>query len=150
MPIFKTTHNILKKYDEDELFNPNWMDSNKLQLPSTKKWDYKRELTIEDVSVWELIYESTDGKGLYVAWDPQAEFYMLTAGTDKLAPIRWVNGTPYYDRLVETYYGINAAEQVLKRAIELEIPVQARSIWVSEDEFLAMSSEKTKTSTYLL
>ncbi len=78
MPQFRTTYNILTKSDEDELFDPNWMDSDKIILPPRVEWDYSRELQIEDVNIWEIIYQQGGGIGLYAAWDPFAEFYMLT------------------------------------------------------------------------
>ena len=49
MPFFKSTYNILKRPDEDEVFDPNWMDSDTLKLPKHKEWDYGRQMYIEDV-----------------------------------------------------------------------------------------------------
>ena len=78
MPFFKTTYNILTKPWEDEAWDDNWMNSDTLILPPKKDWDYKRELTIEDVSLWEVIYQQGGGLALYASWDPYAEFYLIT------------------------------------------------------------------------
>ena len=80
MPFFKTTYNILVRPGEDELFDPNWMNSDKMILPPKKDWDYSRELQIEDIHIWEVLYEASGGIGIYAAWDPFAEFYMFTTG----------------------------------------------------------------------
>jgi hypothetical protein len=38
MPIFKFAHNTLTTPWEDEVFDSNWMDSDKLVLPPKKDW----------------------------------------------------------------------------------------------------------------
>jgi len=129
MPFFKTTHNILTAVDEDELFNPNWMDSDKLILPPKKDWDYNREMQIEDVNVWEVLYQASGGIGVYAAWDPFAEFYMLTTGWLPRKEHQTIN-----DKIIETYYGPKAQNQVYNRAKELGIPLKINSVWVDEDK----------------
>jgi hypothetical protein len=52
---FKSTHTILKRPDINDVFDPNWMDSNTVVTPATAPWDYKKELNIEDVEIWEVI-----------------------------------------------------------------------------------------------
>ena len=69
---FKTTQNIFK--DFEEYFDPNWMDSNSLILPPKKEWDYKRPMQIEDVDLWEVIYEQGGAVGVYASYNPFAEF----------------------------------------------------------------------------
>lgn len=137
MPIFKSTYNILKKPDEDEVFDENWMDSNKLFVPQNKEWDYSRELNIEDIDVWEVLYESGGGVGVYAAWLPYAEFYLLTTGPDLRN--QWVgllNGVEYSynDKFYETYYGKNAQKDVMKRCNELGIFLPKHYIWVDNDK----------------
>jgi len=123
MPFFKTTKDILKTPWEDELFNPNWMDSNTLILPPKKEWDYARELQIEDIEVWEQLYYEGGGLGVYAAWDPYAEFYMITK--------------KYFTILndgIETYYGENAQKMVQKRIKELNIPLETKQFWVEPED----------------
>lgn len=132
MPFFKTTYNILIKQDEDELFNDNWMDSDKLILPPKIEWDYSREMQIEDVDIWEVIYEQTNGFGVYASWLPYAEFYLITSGNTN--HLRMINGVPYGDRIWETYYGKGADKKVQSRMRELNIPFSLNKKWVEPEK----------------
>jgi hypothetical protein len=129
MPQFKSTYNILKRTDEDEVWNDNWMDSDKLVLPPTKKWTYDRDMVIEDVDIWEIIYEASGGVGIYAAWTPYAEFYMFTTGWKSLKDDQLTN-----DRMIETYYGRGAQQQVMQRAKELKIPLGTFNTWVDPED----------------
>jgi len=122
MPIFRTTKNILVSPWEDDLFDPNWMDSDKLVLPPKKDWDYARELKIEDVDIWEEIYRASGNLGLYAAWSPYAEFYLITL------PF-WYEG-----ELIETFYGKNANKRAYKRALELGMHLHLNKVWVEPED----------------
>jgi hypothetical protein len=148
MPIFKTTLNILKIVDADELHDRNWMDSDALQLPPggpdnpKLKWDYSREMTVDDVDIWEVLYEASGGIGVYAAWLPYAEFYMITTG--------WIPKT-INDRIIETYYGPNSQKQVYARATELGIPLTVNTVWIEEDEvWLHAQPKHTDNKTIIL
>jgi len=119
---FKSTQNIFK--DFSEVFDPNWMDSNKIITPPKKDWDYKRPMQIEDVNIWEVIYEQGGGVGIYASWDPYAEFYMIRVG--------WFLEQQGYG--AEVYYGPGAMNKVMKRAEELEIPLSKNKVWVEPDD----------------
>jgi hypothetical protein len=123
LPFFKTTHNILTKPWEDELFDPNWMDSDTLKLPLSVPWDYQREMRIEDVDVWEVLYQASNGVGVYAAWMPYAEFYMICKGWDHKGSV-----------IVETHYGAGSLEEVKKRAKQLNIPLTLKQIWVDPED----------------
>lgn len=131
MPFFKSTLNILKQPEEDEVFKTSWMDSDKLVLPPKPNWSYDREMAIEDVDIWEVLYEASHGLGLYAAWCPYAEFYLITTGLlPKKTDWQLIN-----DRSWETYYGQGAQKKVLQRCNELEISVQIyKNTWVDEDK----------------
>lgn len=129
MPFFKSTYNILKRPDEDEVFNPNWMDSNTLVLPPKTDWTYDREMRIEDVDIWEVLYEASGGIGVYAAWCPYAEFYMMTIGWYPLRPGQQIN-----DRKIEVYYGSNAQVDMFNRARQLGIPLNVKKVWVENDD----------------
>lgn len=137
MPQFKTTYNILTKYDEDELFNENWMDSDKLILPLNTRWDYKKEMQIEDVNIWEVIYQGSNGLGVYAAYDPYAEFYMITTGLSKYSRI--FNGFNYSGREIETFYGKNAESRAVLKMKELNIPISLQPRWVDNEEMYLFS-----------
>lgn len=145
MPAFKSTKDILKQVDRNEAFNKNWMDSNTLILPSKKTWDYKRELTVDDVDYWEVLVEETGGMGVYVAWDPYAEFYLITCGIDYKKPPMLIEGKFYWERLIETYYGPGCQEKVFARAWELGLPLYKSQQWVEdEDMWLYDTSSPSK------
>jgi hypothetical protein len=148
MPIFKSTYNILKKPDEDEVFNENWMDSDTIVLPPTKEWDYQREMTIEDVDIWEVILES-GSIGIYASWCPYAEFYMISTGANYNTG--WVIGNYHYqDKIIETYYGKNSTNMIIKRAKELGLPLTIRKKWVEEEDMWLYTNENNQNKTLIL
>ena len=118
---FKTTQNIFK--DFQEVFDTNWMDSNKIITPPKQDWDYKRPMQIEDVNIWEVIHEQGGAVGIYASWDPYAEFYMIRVG--------WFLEQQGYG--AEVYYGPGAMASVIKRAEEMVIPMPKNKVWVEPD-----------------
>ena len=125
MPRFKSTQNIFT--DFSEVFDENWMDHDTLQLPPKIEWDYSRPLQIEDIDIWEVIYEQGGAVGVYAAWSPYAEFYLIRVG--------WELENQGYG--AETYYGPGASQKVISRCKELNIPISVNKIWVdSEDMWL--------------
>lgn len=128
MPQFKTTYNILTKVDSDELYDENALNYNFEILPPKKDWDYSRELRIEDIDIWEILYESSGGIGVYAAWLPYAEFYMITTG--------WKPGVFQIptNKTIETFYGPGAQEKVYNRARELDIPLGVYKTWVDDKD----------------
>jgi hypothetical protein len=119
---FKTTQNIFKDFGEH--FDPNWMNSDSLILPPKKEWDYKRPMQIEDVDLWEVIYEQGGAVGVYASWDPYAEFYMIRVG--------WFLEQQGYG--AEVYYGPGAQKQVQNRMREMSIPFSVNKTWVEPED----------------
>lgn len=144
MPQFKSTYNILKEVDADEVFNENWMDSDKLVLPPKIDWDYKREMQIEDVDIWECLYTRGGGVGVYAAWLPYAEFYMITTGTDMYSDDMMINGIPYQHRHIETFYGPEAQKRTFQRAKELGIHLPVYKEWVDNDQMWLHQPQQEK------
>ena len=103
MPIFKTNKDIFKTFGE-EVFDQNWNNYNTVQLPPSPEWDNSRELQIEDIDIWEVIYEGGGGNSLYAAWCPYAKFFMLR-----------------YNFQLETYYGDDGEKRLEKRLQSLNI-----------------------------
>ena len=100
---FKSTQNIFK--DFGEVFEQSWMDSNKVGMPPKTEWDYSRQLQIEDVDIWEVLAEQSGPTGIYAAWCPYAEFYMVvTKG-----------------QIDSTYFGEGSDKYAAKRLDELNI-----------------------------
>jgi len=121
MPFFKTTANIVK--DHGEYFDPNWMDSDKLILPPHKKWTYDRELQIEDIDIWEVIYE-VGSIGLYAAWQPHAEYYLFKPPWDMVQK-GWG---------METFYGPQAAMRAETRLKEFGVNLPKHKVWVEPED----------------
>ena len=123
MPQFKTTYNILTRPWEDEFFDNSFMDSDSIKLPPMLHWDYQRELKIEDIDLWEVLYQASGGVGVYAAWMPYAEFYMITKGWDKYGEID-----------IETHYGAGSQKEVKRRAKELNMPLSSSEVWVDDKD----------------
>lgn len=116
MPLFRTTDSILKNRSESDYFDPNWMDADGLALPPSPKWDYSRELQIEDIDIWEVIMESGP-YGIYAAWCPYAEFYlsMMPSG-------------------IKTFYGAGAEKSIRAVLEENGIGYGLNKIWVDQED----------------
>lgn len=134
MPFFKSTYNILKKVDEDEVFQSKWMESDHLQLPPRADWDYGREMQIEDVDIWEVLYEASNGIGLYAAWLPYAEFYLITTSFNYKNSSTIIGNSHYWDKHYETYYGAGAQQTVVQRCQEIGIPYRFHTVWVDDKD----------------
>ena len=128
MPQYKTTYNILVDTGGDELFESKWMDGDTPYIPPTRDWDYKREMRIDDVDIWECLVEASGGIGIYAAHSPFAEFYLITTGWDFSDPT-------YHDKhLTETYYGPNAQTKVFARAKQMGLNLATYDQWAEPDE----------------
>lgn len=140
MPIFKSTYNILLKPDGDELYDRNWMDRNKAVFPPggpddpKAQWDYSREMTVDDVDIWEVITELGGGWGVYASWLPYAEFYMITNGLDFNNQAKIIDGFVYHHRKFETFYGPGAGQRVTAKMQEYGIPYQLNPVWVNPED----------------
>lgn len=133
---FKSTQNIFK--DFGEVFESKWSDSNTPIYPPNPSWDYSRELTIDDIDIWEVIYEQGGGLGIYAAWCPYAEFYLVRTG--------WWNAP----NDLETYYGPGAQDKVQKRMNDLKIPYCLNKTWVDPEEMWLYENPDPKTNTLIL
>ena len=122
--MFKSTKTILKDPAHDEVFDHHFIETDKPYTPPTKEWDYSRELTIDDVDIWEVIWESAGGRAVYASWRPYAEFYMIRTG--------WYLQSQ--GKGVETYYGPGSQNLVIKRMVELGYPVHMFNTWVDDDK----------------
>ena len=142
MPFFKSTYNILKKPDEDEVWDDRRVEVDRRWIPPTVDWDYQREMQIEDVDIWEVIIEGSDGMGLYAAHTPYAEFYMLTTGFDLKNRQRVINGQAYDDKLMETFYGPGSQIKAYKRALDFKLPVSLVKTWVDDDKLWLFTEPK--------
>ena len=130
MPTFKTTENLLT--GEGEFWNENWLDSDKPVFPPKQDWPYDREMQINDVYLWEQLAEPWD-IGVYAAYDPYAEFYVIRREKD-YNYCGWKPEDAPRTFSFETFYGPGAQQEVYKRMKELGFPLTVNKKWVDQDK----------------
>ena len=102
---WKTTQNILNLKNDGEVFDQNWMNYNSVQMPPSTIWLEKRPLKVEEVDIWEVVSESSGPVGVYAAWCPYDELYVVTKN--------W--------RIVAEFSGVNANERLEQYLIKNKI-----------------------------
>lgn len=83
MPRWKATEQIINLHKDGEVFDENWMNYDRIfqYMPEPTMWTEKRPPRIEEVDIWEVITEVSNGAGLvgvYASWQPHAEVYVVT------------------------------------------------------------------------
>lgn len=143
MPLFRTNKDIFKDRGE-EAFESRFMDSNVIQMPKNGKWDYGDILRPERVEIWEVIFEDTWGWGIYAAWEPYAELYMVRTPPDMNDPHSFTN------TIYDCYYGPGAQDQIMKFMVEHNIPFGTHKIWVDEEDMWLYNTnhESSKIITF--
>jgi hypothetical protein len=120
MPQFRTTVEILNRdWDNSAKSEQAYSWSN---LPRQIHWNKDRAPTIEDIETWEEIYYQCGSLGIYGAWSPYVELYVIVHC--------------FYskkDKGIEMYYGPNAGQQVKERAKLFGIDLPINKIWVDYD-----------------
>lgn len=107
---WKETKQILNLNNDGEIFNENWMNYTSVfqYMPPNPKWNGNRPIRFEDVDIWEVITEISGPIGVYAAWCPYDEFYIVTN--------RW--------KVVQEFSGWKANERLEKYLIKNNIPYQ--------------------------
>ena len=137
MPQFKETSAIFTD-EKTNIFDKDWDIVNKPAFfPPNSDWDYQRDMMIEDVNIWEVILEQSNGPSLYAAWDPYAEFYLIRYDKDWDNPnVDWqqnvLDGKRNFD--YETHYGNGANITIQKRLDELGIKYMLQQHWVEPED----------------
>ena len=80
MPRWKITEQILNPLKEGEYFDENWMNYDYIfqYAPEPIPWNENRQMKSEDVDIWEIITEMSGPIGVYAAWCPYDELYIVT------------------------------------------------------------------------
>lgn len=80
MPRWKVTEQILNLSKDGEFFDENWMNYDRIwqYAPEPIPWDAPRPIRFEDVDLWEVISEASGPIGVYAAYQPYAEYYVVT------------------------------------------------------------------------
>jgi hypothetical protein len=109
--IFKSTH---------EVFSCPWQHKEDTIMKKTPpKWDKSDPISIEDVVIWEQIYHQPGNIGIYVAWSPNDEFYIVVYDLFANTPAG-----------VKTFKGPTAVEDILALAAKLNIDLPVSRIQV--------------------
>jgi hypothetical protein len=80
-------------------------------------WRSERPIEFDDIVTWEQIY-GKNGLGVYAAWSPYAEFYIIVHA-------------PFLNSSfgIEQFRGDNSLKLLLNRLGELEIELPVRQYW---------------------
>lgn len=108
MPRWKATEQILHLSKDGEIFDPDWMNYDRIfqYMPDPTPWTAARPPRVDEIDVWEVITEMTGPVGVYAAWQPHAELYVVTRG--------W--------RIVAEFSGWNANGRLEQYLIQNSIP----------------------------
>jgi hypothetical protein len=126
----RTEHLLTGKGDH---FDIEWLNSNKVVIPPNEEWDYQRELRLEDVYIWEKICQPWQW-GVFAAWDPYAEFYVLRHEVNHFRDLSKDDEMPIYE--FEYYYGAGAQDRLIQRMKQLDILKYTKfnSTWVEPEK----------------
>lgn len=92
-------------------------------LPKQNRWLKDTPPKFEDIETWECIYDQPGNVGIYAAWSPLVEMYIIV---NKLFV-----GT---DLGIEVYYGNTAAKKVWKRSQKFGINLPVNKIWSNDNQ----------------
>lgn len=117
--IFKTTQQIL-----NEPWQPNFINDLlgviKFEVtPAADCWPQGKEIALSDIKLWEQIYYKGAHVGIWAAWNPKIEFYLVTYNLFLENP-----------QGIRVFSGSDANYQVWKLAKELGITLPINRVWI--------------------
>jgi len=107
MTAFKNTLDIITNPWNKSFSTSN---SSAAMLPSYKKWTKDRLPQVNDIVLWEQLYYEAGNVGIYAAYNPYVDFYIITYNL-------FLNS----DYKFEEFMGPYATQNCYDRAIELGI-----------------------------
>lgn len=115
---------ILVKTTEQILSNP-WINvgQNTTEKPKTVNWNYDNGVSIFDISLWETIFFQPGNIGIYAAWDPYIEYYILTNNLFLGSDAGFLE-----------FYGAGSCEKIMEKCKELRIELSSNRMWVEEKD----------------
>jgi hypothetical protein len=111
MPVFKTTNEILTNRWE--------VGQETIDLPRRYEWIKSRTVEFSDITTWEQIYFQPGNIGIYAAWSPYVEMYVIT-----------YNLLNYYT----VYFGEDAGKAVFQTADKLGVTLPINQVWVPQND----------------
>ena len=121
--IFKTTEQILNEPCQPSFLNVV-LPAIKFEVaPPSVPLDSSKEIELADIKLWELVYYKGLHIGIWAAWNPRAEFYIVTYNMFLDIP----QGT-------QIFSGPDAKRQIWKLAKELNVTLPINKVWVDNAE----------------
>ena len=112
MPTFKNTLDIITNPWNKAFSNSNCSAG---MLPSYKKWAEDKDPQMDDITLWEQLYYEAGNVGIYAAFDPYVDYYIITYNLFFDSNYRF-----------EEFVGPDATQKCYNRAIELGISLNAK------------------------
>ena len=76
-------------------------------------------VTFLDIKMWEQIYHAPGNFGIYAAWDPLVEYYIIVYYWQKTL-----------DKKIEHFLGNGAQDKIVERSKELGISLESNTVLV--------------------
>jgi hypothetical protein len=115
---FKRFENILNSPWHSGIFDPQIKS-----LPVSEPWKDTRTPTIDDIDIWEELHFEEGNLGVYAAWHPHTEFYIIT-----------YNLFMGMQKGIEKFFGPDAVDQVINRCKDLGVTLESKQIWVDPNQ----------------
>jgi hypothetical protein len=113
--IFKSTYQILNNPWKEDV--PN-IDPFPAVRPPSRPWKETRSIKLDDVNLWEQIFYEPGVIGVYAAWDPADELYLVTYNCflEENSGYKLFYGNTAVDDVIEELkiLGINIPVRVIK------------------------------------
>jgi len=123
--IFRTTEQILHSYWQTDAVNSILPHIKFEVTPASTLWNDQKNIEISDIQMWEQIYYKGAHVGIYAAWNPRVEFYLIS-----------YNLFLHLPQGIKTFYGPDAKRHVWKFAKDLNVILPVNKIWVENTESL--------------
>lgn len=126
---FKNSFSVFKT--TEEIKNSAWWPINFLvgdtiknnpSLPDRQYYFHRSDLTFEKVNLWEVLYYEPGSVGIYGAWDPYTEFFIIVHNLFVDMP-----------EGIEVFYGQGAIRNLVNRAKELGIELPIGTVWIDPE-----------------
>lgn len=112
---FKSTqqmlHDVWEYYEETD-------NIPRKKLPPA--WTEQRDITIDDVVIWECLFYEPGNVGVYVSWSPYAEFYAIVYALFSNTDVG-----------IKTFYGKDAYAEVLSELKKLDIELPVNTVYTN-------------------
>ena len=106
--MFKSTPNILENPWKHGVPNITYTSP-----PPKTEWNYDRDPTIHDIILWEQIYYEAGNIGVYAAWDPYVDLYMVTYNLFINLPAG-----------IKCFYGKDSIDKIIKIAKDIGTDIE--------------------------